>query len=299
MPPLFSVIIPTYNRPVETRIAIDSVLSQTYSDFELIVVNDGSTSDLQELKKYAENNSVKWIEIDHLGVSTARNTGIETSKGEWLAFLDSDDRWCPQKLEKQKIFLEENPQYQICQTRERWNRNGKFVNPREIHLMLKDVCFERSLKLCCISPSSVVIKREVFSECGLFDPLLEVCEDYDLWLRITKRHQVGLIEEELVEKFGGGKDQLSKAKPAMDRYRIYAMVKLLLEGELTICQRELVRAEILYKSKVMLVGAIKRENQFAINLYRKIITNCDSFEPNGFRELWLDMVRSIDNASFF
>ena len=257
MPPLISVIIPTFNRAAWIREAVDSVLAQTFQDFELLVVDDGSTDTTAEaLGLYGDRLS--YIYQARQGVSAARNRGLETAAGEWLAFLDSDDLWLPQKLEVQVDFLNRNPQAEICQTEEIWIRHGRRVNPRKKHRKPSGDIFAPSLILCLVSPSAVILKKRLLAEVGSFDRSLPACEDYDLWLRISSRRPVFLIEEPLVIKRGGHPDQLSRCLPPLDRYRIQSLGKLLDSGLLSPRQYDLAWRELDRKCRIYGQGCLKR-----------------------------------------
>lgn len=254
--PLVSVIIPTYNRVQYLERALHSVLDQTFSDYELIIIDDGSTDDTNLLlKKYKKR--IRIFSILHSGVSAARNFGIEKSHGEWITFLDSDDFWLPEKLEKQMEYMRSNPKMLISQVGEKWIRNGKFANPMNKHMKHSGWIFKESLPLCIVSPSAVIIHSKIFKDIGNFDVGLTVCEDYDLWLRISRKYQIGLIPETLIVKIGGHKDQLSRQFWGMDRFRIMSLKKLLKE-ELTHEQRELVLKEIIKKLTILSIGRAKR-----------------------------------------
>ena len=254
--PLVSVIIPTYNRGWIIEEAIDSVLAQNFENFELILVDDGSTDDTQDiLATYAEK--IIMLRQDSLGVSAARNRGVQTASGQLIAFLDSDDLWLPQKLSKQVDFFSSHPQAVICQTEEIWVRNGKRVNPKNRHKKGSGIIFERSLGLCLVSPSAVMMRRELFDEVGLFDERLIACEDYDLWLRIGCRYPVFLIETPLIIKRGGHPDQLSKS-PGLDRFRIDALKKLLDHEHLSDSQYEAAVAVLVDKCAIYAGGCLKR-----------------------------------------
>ncbi|MCB0339548.1 MAG: glycosyltransferase, partial [Bdellovibrionales bacterium] len=206
---LVSVVIPVFNRADQLAEAVDSVLAQTFRDFELIVVDDGSEIDLSVIKERVLASGHVWLEQPNAGVAAARNRGVAVSKGEWVAFLDSDDRWLPQKLSEQLDYHEQHSDTSISQTFERWIRHGRRVNQRLKHAMPDGEGFSSSLKICCISPSSVMLRRELFDEHRGFNEEFPVCEDYDLWLRITAKERVGLVKIPLIEKFGGHPDQLS------------------------------------------------------------------------------------------
>lgn len=257
MNPKVSIIIPTCNRANYLAEALNSVQSQTYNDFELIVVDDGSTDDTEEIIKKT-SQKIKYFYQENKGVSAARNKGILNSSGEFISFLDSDDLWEKRKLEKQVDFFNENREAKICYTDEIWIRKGMRVNQMKKHAKHSGGIFEMSLPLCIISASSVMIKREVFNKVGLFDESLQVCEDYDLWLRISKEFPVYFIPEKLIIKRGGHKDQLSKKYWGMDRFRIKVLEKLLSNEGLTPEQRTATLRELERKCEVFSKGCFKR-----------------------------------------
>jgi glycosyltransferase involved in cell wall biosynthesis len=253
-----SVIIPAYNRAPWLGPAINSVLDQTFQDTEIIVVDDGSTDGTAVLLSGYGSKIRPLYHNENRGVSAARNTGIRGSTGPLIAFLDSDDRWLPEKLAIQAGFFQDNPDAVACQTEEIWIRNGRRVNPGKRHLKPTGDIFKPSLRLCLVSPSAVMLKRSLLEEVGLFDEGLPACEDYDLWLRIASRHPVHLIREYLVVKTGGHRDQLSARFRGMDRFRIQAIVKLLQAGTLNHLQTEAALKELKRKCLVYGNGCKKR-----------------------------------------
>lgn len=221
-----SVIIPTYNRRDFLREALQSVFEQTLPSLEVLVADDGSTDDTAAMVA-VEFPTVRILFQPNRGPSAARNLGIRTARGEWLAFLDSDDLWLPRKLERQLTELARRPRYRIAYTDEIWIRRGVRVNPGKVHRKYSGWIFPRCLPLCIISPSSVIVHREVFEAAGLFDEALPVCEDYDLWLRLGARYPIYFQEEKLITKRGGHLDQLSNREWGNDRYRVAALRKIL------------------------------------------------------------------------
>ena len=253
-----SIIIPTYNRAEFLTEALDSIMSQTYKDFELIVVDDGSSDNTKEVVKNFDGE-IKYLYRKNQGVSAARNLGINEAKGDFLSFLDSDDLWERNKLEKQMDFFDKNKEAKVCYTDEIWARKGKRVNQMKKHAKYSGNIFEKSLPLCIISASSITIKKDVFARVGLFDESLIVCEDYDLWLRISNEYPVYFISEKLITKRGGHKDQLSKKYWGMDRFRIKVLEKLLSNGGLDPLQRNATLKELEKKCKIFSKGCFKRE----------------------------------------
>lgn len=259
--PRVSVIIPTYNRRDFVREAIASVCAQTYRDFELIVVDDGSTDGtarIVEEFRQGRAHAVQYIFQTNQGVSAARNHGVVRSSGALLAFLDSDDVWQPEKLAAQIVFFNAQPAAQICQTQEVWLRRGVRVNPRHKHRKSGGDIFSRSLELCLVSPSAVMMQRTLFERMGGFDEQLPACEDYDLWLRIAALLRVDLIDIPLVIKRGGHADQLSHQFWGMDRFRVIALRKLLDSGILSQPQRLATTSMLHKKCRILTHGAIKR-----------------------------------------
>ena len=266
--PLVSVIIPTYNRGWILREAIDSVLAQDFRDFELIVVDDGSTDNTaQILDSYHQDLMV--IRQPNRGVSAARNRGIAAAGGGLIAFLDSDDRWLPRKLSSQVDFFNSNPGAVINQTEEIWIRNGVRVNPKTRHHKPSGMIFEPSLALCLVSPSAVMLKRSLLDEVGLFDEDLPACEDYDLWLRISWRYPVHLIETPLIIKRGGHADQLSKA-PGLDKFRIEALKNIIESGHLEEKSYRAAVRTLREKSTIFAGGCRKRGKDAEARYYEEL-----------------------------
>jgi glycosyltransferase involved in cell wall biosynthesis len=258
--PRVSVIIPTFNRSTLLPKTVESVLNQSERDFELIIVDDGSTDDTF---RYLEKlTGVQTLRLDkNYGVSKARNAGVDASSGEWIAFLDSDDCWHPDKLKYQLKWRAGNPQYSILQTNEIWIRKGIRVNPPKTYQKTCGDIFNESVERCTITPSSVIMKRSLFELSGGFDENMRVCEDYDLWLRITCKFHVGLEPKNLITRYGGHGDQLSSITPTLDKYRIEALKKIILSGQLNPKQTETARNSLEKKAMIMANGALKRGNQ--------------------------------------
>lgn len=248
---LVSVVIPTYNRAGKVLRAVDSVLHQSFKDFELIVVDDGSTDDTKFWIKNYQDPRLKFFSIPHGGVARARNFGVTKTSGEWICFLDSDDVWRRHKLSEQVHYHEAHRDILISQTNDVWLRNSVRVNKMKKHAVREGPIFRESLQLCLICASSVMIKKSLFDAIGGFDESLPTCEDYDLWLRITAQHSVGFVAKPLVTKFGGHADQLSKAFPAMDQYRVLALKKLITSANLSESQLQWTKEALTEKLNIL------------------------------------------------
>ncbi len=264
-----SVVIPTYNRVPYLGRAITSVLKQSYPVNEIIVIDNGSTD--QTLSFIKKNfTRIRVITEKKRGVSFARNLGIKNCKYNWIAFLDSDDEWITDKIEKQFVLLKEsNFKYQFIHTDEIWIKNGMFKNQKKKHLKKGGYIFEDCLDICKISPSSVLIKKELFDRYGLFDNKFKVCEDYELWLRIASKIKIGYLDKPLIKKYGGHKGQLSNKYWGIDRYRIKALEKILINNNLKKQQKLKVLEYLLKKINIILLGAINRNNKRIFNMYIK------------------------------
>ena len=266
--PLVSVIIPTYNRGWILAEAIDSVLAQDFKEYELIVVDDGSTDNTREILDTYGQDIVVLRQVNK-GVSAARNRGIAEAGGQLVAFLDSDDLWLPRKLSRQVDYFNLNPDTVINQTEEIWMRNDVRVNPKERHRKPSGMIFERSLGLCLVSPSAVMIQKTLFDAVGVFDENLPACEDYDLWLRISCRYPVHLIETPLIIKRGGHGDQLSKA-PGLDKFRIQSLEKIIESGRLTESQYRAAACNLRDKCVIYAGGCRKRGREAEAKSYEAL-----------------------------
>ena len=252
------------------RRALLSVFSQTLLPTEVTVIDDGSTDDTQAMVSN-EFPSVNYYRQENCGVSSARNLGIRHATGDWLAFLDSDDEWLPEKLSRQTVALAANPESKVCHTEELWIRNGVRVNPAKHYAKKGGWIFTHCLPLCAMSPSTVMIHRSVFADVGLFDTYLPACEDYELWLRITANYPVLLIEEPQIKKYGGHEDQLSQQFWGMDRFRIKALQKIVNTGQLSNDNQQAAISMLLKKAEIYLNGVTKRGKIEEANYYRTLI----------------------------
>jgi glycosyltransferase involved in cell wall biosynthesis len=289
MNPLISVVMPVFNRKEVAPRAIRSVLQQEGVQFELVVVDDASDdpaeSAYEEVRKaghtvlYQANNG---------GPGAARNSGVKLTAGEWLIFLDSDDYWLPAKLQTHLKSLQESG-LSIGQTEEIWYRDGQKVNPPKAHRISGGDLFLRSLRAVCVSSSTVMLKRSLFDSFQGFDERFFVCEDYDLWLRIAASEEFDYCPAPLVVKHGGHEDQLSRALPAMDRFRIGAIVKglkngtfLAKKGHMELAQRELVR-----KLRILSKGSAKRGMDRVVELCAAIERQTqDQDYAKAFESCW-------------
>lgn len=293
-----SVVIPVHNRRRLVRRALRSVLRQDVAPREVIVVDDGSddgSADAAMAEAEIAGVRVETAEVTaesagsgvetagsgvqtiagralgvriirsarNLGVSAARNIGAAMAAGAWVAFLDSDDEWLPHKLGAQLECIARNPGSCLCHGDEIWLRNGARVNPKRKHRKRGGWIFRHCLPLCIISPSAVMVRRDVLRGCGGFDRDLPVCEDYDLWLRLCARHPVLCVPQKLLVKHGGHAGQLSRRHWGMDRFRVRALEKILQSGVLGEGDYVAAHETLLAKLRILANGAAKRGNQAA------------------------------------
>lgn len=271
--PFASVIIPTFNRKQLCKRAVASVLNQTYSNFELTVVDDSSTDGTSAEYLFDNNRDARCTYVRNtinVGVSRSRNLGVSLSRAEWIAFLDSDDEWHPEKLEKQLAWIQKNPEYTIVQTREIWIRKGVRVNPPKTHEKIAGYIFRESLDRCMITPSSVMMKKRLFIEAGRFNESIPACEDYGLWLRITLNNPIGLVDELLLTRYGGREDQLSFCVGVLDKFRIRTLLDLLNHETLNSEQKSLVCKTLVKKAEIVANGLLKRNKVDEYERFRGI-----------------------------
>lgn len=271
--PSVSIVIPVFDRIQPLERALESLQKQTFQDFDVVVVDDHSTEDILSVtKKY----KVRYLKTIGKGVSAARNTGIQSSDSELVAFLDSDDEWLPTKLELQVKYLSLNQDCTIVHSNELWIRSGQPVNQGLKHQKMGGRIFSQCTELCLIAPSSVLVRRSFFKKVGLFDESFPVCEDFDLWLRITATEDIGFITEPLVIKHGGHKDQLSMQFHSMDLWRVRALNKHIENSNLTANEKLALRKTMKTKCEILLKGFKKHQN----------------FENMAEIECYLDKLRS-------
>ena len=257
--PCISVVIPCYERIDFLRNALRSVFSQTLKPSEILVVDDGSPSPI-EPTLVQEFPGVHWLYQKNSGVAAARNLGIKMAQNSWIAFLDSDDRWKPLKLEKQWSFHCAHPEVLVSHTNESWIRNNNQVIPPQYLDKSPRSFFERSLHHCLICPSSVIMHQSIVEKVGNFDETLPVCEDYDLWLRILLTEEFGFLDEELVLKYGGHPDQLSRTYWGMDRFRVFSLEKLIQKNESP--EKKLLILRVLQKKCEILSKGFKKHGKY-------------------------------------
>ena len=275
-----TVVIPVHNREQTIKRAVDSVLSQSILPEEIIVVDDCSSDSTKEiLEGYGEKIICIYLP-ENGGPSKARNEGIKQAKTEWVAFLDSDDCWEEKKLENQIGYLAKYPFYQIMQSDEKWIRNGKRVNPCKHHKKPEGWIWKLSLERCLVSPSAVLARKSLLEQCGMFDEAMPVCEDYDLWLKVSRHYPVGLDPCLTVMKYGGHNDQLSVKYPAMDRYRtgsLYRMLQSETPGE----YRQNIINVLGKKLKILINGYKKRNKNNDAKKCVEMLVSLDEFNKNG------------------
>lgn len=261
---LTSIVIPVFNRPDKVPRAVDSVLGQRgrngpWTALEVLVVDDGSTDATPAALRAIRDPRVRVLRhAQNQGVSAARNTGLAAAQGEYLALLDSDDWWLPEKLATH-LACHEAGGWRLSQSDEIWVRRGRRVNPMAKHAKPEGWFFEDALKLCLISPSCVLFDRWFWEEVGPFDPSLPACEDYDLWLRTLVRHPVGYCPEKLVCRTGGHPDQLSRKIIGLDLYRLQALDRLLRTRPLSASQHRAAIRELRTKARVYITGCLRHD----------------------------------------
>jgi glycosyltransferase involved in cell wall biosynthesis len=296
-----SVVIPTFNRWPMVAEAVASVMAQREVDFELIIVDDGSSDEtsarlpglIEALG--AADCLVSILCTENHGPAAARNRGVAAARAPFIAFLDSDDLWEPGKLKRQLEYMRQRPECRVSQTEEIWRRGGVRVNPGRRHRKRAGDFFFDSLRTCLISPSAVMMQASLLRELGGFDEDLQAAEDYDLWLRLLLEHRVELLSEPLVIRRAGHPDQLSASTPAIDRFRILALLKLLLRGHLNGQQRAAVCDVLIEKCGIYGKGSARRGNTAEADFIARIARLADHAwrqQPNVCLEYTIAALRA-------
>ena len=275
--PLVSVIIPVYNRFEMAKEAISSVIGQTFKDLEVFIIDDGSIDMTPILGTYFKDDSrVKYIRINHSGMpGFVRNKGVELSSGKYLAFLDSDDLWMDNKLEKQIKYLETNSRYRVVHTREAWIRKGKTVSQAGFNHRRFGNIFPDALEKCIIGPSTVLMEKELYISLGGFRNDLEIAEDYELWLKLSNSSDVAYIDEALITKRAGHIGQLSEKYGQIEIFRIRGLKELVEQHYFSQENQKLAELELAKKCKIYAAGCRKRNKVEEAKLHESIAKKYD------------------------
>ncbi|QEN05123.1 glycosyltransferase family 2 protein [Thiospirochaeta perfilievii] len=265
-----SVIIPTYNRAQMLKKALESVLNQAYKAKEIIVVDDGSTDNTAEIFPI---DGVLYKYIEHSGFpGRVRNIGVELSKYDYIAFLDSDDIWDKDKLSKQVEYFKNNPNCRILHTKEKWLMNNKVVSQKKRKHKRSGNIFKESLQGCIMGPSTILMEKSLFYEYGCFPEDIEVGEDYYLWLKICNCVEIDYLDMELISKIAGHGDQLSFKYGYIEPFKVDVLERLIKEECFTPDNRALAMEALILKYDIIKNGCTKRRNKSAADMYnnRKI-----------------------------
>lgn len=221
--PTVSVILPTYNRVTMLPEAIESVLDQTYHDWELIVIDDGSTDQTPAYlhRVGRAHRCITLIRVKHGGVSGARNAGLRVANGRYLAFLDDDDRWMPTKLATQAAYLESHPEVALVYAQAHVVDGGGRVTGRKPSGAAGPT-FDELVDGNCIPLLTVVVRRQCLEVVGGFDPALYISQDYDLWLRVARQFPIAYLPEPMAvyRVHGANMSRQTRARYA-DHLKIY------------------------------------------------------------------------------
>lgn len=213
--PSVSVVIPVYGRNLLIKDALESVFMQKYPAAEVIVCDDGSPCSISSSIKPYLSKIVYIRSESNRGVSAARNMGIKAAKGDYVAFLDSDDLWLPDKLALQISRMEEGG-FSLSHTNEHWYKRGKWLNQGAKHKRYGGYIFSKVLDMCRVSPSSLIIRKGV----GFFDESLRVCEDYEFILRMSLQYDIHYLDKKLLIKRAITEDQLSGSIKHIESVRL-------------------------------------------------------------------------------
>lgn len=217
---MIDVVIPVFNRQQLAQEAVASVLAQTFKDFTIFLVDDNSQPPLRISEPHPQIHLLRLSQ--NRGPAAARNAGARAGKAPYIAFLDSDDLWHPQKLEAQLSFLRQNSSFNWIHTNETWLKNSTFLKPKKKHRKQGGIFLPRLFELCLISPSAVLFKRDFFLRHGGFNENFFVAEDYEFWLRLNLHHPIAFLDFPFTVKRAGAWRQLS-SRIEIDRFRVLAL----------------------------------------------------------------------------
>lgn len=274
--PTVSVIIPTYNRAHLLPRAIESVLNQTYQVFEVIIIDDGSTDKTREVVKSFTTPNIKYIKFEkNKGAAAARNIGINVARGEFIAFQDSDNEWCREKLTKQVELFKDTPSRLgvIYSGIWRIKNNKKNYVPSDKISKTEGNIYEMILMGNFIDLSAAIVKKECFSEVGLFDESLPCLQDWELWIRISKRYDFKYLKEPLVNAYYTS-DSIS-----INYGKLIVAVEYILNkhfDEFKKYKRALVKRYIYLAHLVYLSGDTGRGRRYLLKALRKYPLNMKS-----------------------
>jgi len=218
--PVVSVVIPTYNRNELLKRAVESVLSQSFDEFEILVIDGSRDESTRELIKSLGDGRVRYVPQRGKGIANARNLGVITARGKFIAFLDDDDRWREDKLERQlELFKELPKEYGLIYTAFTYYylERNKILGIK--HPRASGNVYRYMIKDNITGTSTIIVKRECFKKTGLFRESFPTCEDWDMWLRMSRICLFGTIDEPLVD-YSIHSGQFSFAKYLMGRYRM-------------------------------------------------------------------------------
>ena len=289
---MVTVIIPTYNRARYVCQALDSVLNQTYRDFDVIVVDDGSTDETSQLLE-SYKDRVTCIRQDNQGRAAAKNAGLSHAQGKYVAFLDSDDIWCPDKLERQVNFLETRPELSLAHGEvEVIDSKGNPLR-KETERMKRLYRRQRSkgetysnfLETICMFPSTVLVRRECFGTVGDFDTSLDILEDFDWFLRVASRYKVECLNQVPVTKYRVHQDNAyEKGNDIVSEHYVRIYARQMDNLHLTTDAKERTKAERnLYHSLSIFhfnLGNLKESRSYAL----KAIA-VSPFDPHTIKSL--------------
>ncbi len=269
--PDIGVIIPTYNRQKILRRAIDSVLDQGPQIACVIIIDDGSEPATRI--SYSDPR-IQCIRIPHCGFpGKVRNIGMQNIHTPWLAFLDSDDVWLPEKLNEQRMCAEETGAMAVF-TREKWLRNGKIRCAPEPIKDTRDL-FCASLEKCVMGPSTMMMKTKVFRSLGGFREDLVFAEDYECWIRMLLQGvKISAVDRPLIVKEAGLGDNLSEITPMREFYRLKALAGIIEKthntGALEDWQKKAIERAFSRKIAIVKTGALKRGNKEMLHWLEKL-----------------------------